>query len=503
MASGTFSQRATAKRRLAAERGFVAPADAPTRICLAYPSPYDVAMSSLGFQTIFRELATRPDVVVDRAFLPDDRVAIDSLKAASEPLIAYATERRVADFPVVALSFAYELEVAGLFDFLALSGIPVVASDRTSNDPIVIIGGPITFSNPLPLSPFADALVFGEADQAIHAIVDATQGAASRRERLDALARLPGVYVPTRNLAPPAILASNDAELPAFASIVTDETELSGMFLVEAERGCHRGCTYCVMRRSTNGGMRLVEPKKIIALIPEHARRVGLVGAAVSDHPRICEILSAVVDSGREVSLSSLRADRLNAEFVGLLAKGGHKTLTVASDAASERLRETILRKIHERHLLKAATLAREAKMTRLKTYMMVGLPGETHDDIDELVRFTRELARILPVAMGIAPFVAKRNTPLDGAPFEAIETMEEKLAAIRRGLAGVAEMRPTSARWAYIEYRLAQGGPEAGLAAFKAHQAGGSFGAYRRAFDEVTATMSSFPLRIAKGSVE
>ena len=166
-----FDQRAIAKRRLAAERGFVAPADAPTRVCLAYPSPYMVAMSSLGFQTIFRELAARPDVAVDRAFLPDDKAAVDALKGAEEPLIAYATERRVADFPVVALSFAYELEIAGLFDFLALSGIPVLAAERSKDDPIVIIGGPITFSNPFPLSPFADAIVLGEADQAIHALV--------------------------------------------------------------------------------------------------------------------------------------------------------------------------------------------------------------------------------------------------------------------------------------------------------------------------------------------
>ncbi|MBI3070704.1 MAG: radical SAM protein [Deltaproteobacteria bacterium] len=497
-----FDQREVAKRRLAGERGFVAPTDAPTRICLGYPSPYAVAMSSLGFQTIFRELGARDDVLVDRAFLPDDRAAIDALKAAREPLVSYATLRRVADFPIVALSFAYELEIGGLIDFLTLSGIPVLSTDRRKGDPIVVIGGPITFSNPIPLSPFADAIVFGEADQAIHGVVAAAQSGESRNAKLGALARVPGVFIPARGLVPPPCLAADDARLPAFASIVTDETELAGMFLIEAERGCHRGCTYCVMRRSTNGGMRLVAPERILGLIPCDARRVGLVGAAVSDHPRICDILRGVVDAGREVSLSSLRADRLNAEFVGLLAKGGHKTLTVASDAASERLRETIQRKIHERHLIRAATLARDAKMTRLKTYMMVGLPGETHDDIDELVRFTRELAKILPVAMGIAPFVAKRNTPLDGAPFEAIDAIEEKLATIRRGLAGIAEVRPTSARWAYVEYRLAQGGPEAGLAAMRAHQAGGSFAAYRSAFDE-NSIAAPRPLRVVGGRLE
>jgi radical SAM superfamily enzyme YgiQ (UPF0313 family) len=255
------------------------------------------------------------------------------------------------------------------------------------------------------------------------------------------------------------------------------------MFLVEPERGCSRGCTYCVMRRSTNGGMRKVAPDVVLALVPEHARRVGLVGAAVTDHPQIAEIVRRLVDGGREVGISSLRADRLTDELVGLLARGGYRTLTTASDGASERLRVAIERKTKEKHLVRAAELARAHQMRQLKLYEMVGLPDERDDDIDELIRFGRELSKVIPLALGVAPFVAKRNTPLDGTDFAGIRVVEERLERLRRGLKGAVEVRPTSARWAWVEYVLAQGGIEAGRRALAAHREGGGFAAWRRAF--------------------
>jgi len=237
------------------------------------------------------------------------------------------------------------------------------------------------------------------------------------------------------------------------------------------------------MRRSTNGGMRKIAPEVVLDAIPAHARRVGLVGAAVTDHPKIAEIVRALVDGGREVGISSLRADRLTDELVGLLARGGYRTLTTASDGASERMRELIERKTKEKHLVRAAELARANGMRGLKLYEMVGLPGETDDDIDELVRFSRELSKLIPLALGVAPFVAKRNTPLDGAPYAGIRAVEDKLERLRKGLRGAVEVRPTSARWAWVEYLLAQGGVEAGARAHAAHRAGGSFAAWKRAF--------------------
>jgi radical SAM superfamily enzyme YgiQ (UPF0313 family) len=474
--ASSFQLKERAQARLAAEQGTLRKA-APLGVALVYPSPYHVAMSSLGYQTIYREIHNHPGATCERAFLPDDVAA-----HAGTPLHTYEGERPVAELPVVAFSLAYELELPGLIECLHLAGLAPLRRDRSPRDPLVVVGGPLTFSNPLPAAPFADVLVLGEAEATIHQLLDALREEPDRERVLARLSGRAGFYLPAAGGPLGELGVASDGCLPAYSQILTAETELASMFLVEDARGCSRGCTYCVMGR-WSGGMRVVPAAEVLARVPPEARRVGLVGAAVSDHPRLAEILAALVESGRQVSLSSLRADRLTEEIALLLARGGGRTLTTASDGASERLRAFVDRKTREKHLLRAAELTARAGFERLKLYQMVGLPGETDQDIDELAGFSLELARIVPrLALGIAPFVAKRRTPLDQAPFAPIAELERRLARLRSALRGRVEVRPTSARWAWVEYRLAQGGPEAGLAALAAWRAGGSFAAWKQA---------------------
>jgi radical SAM superfamily enzyme YgiQ (UPF0313 family) len=468
---------------LAAERGTLYK-EAETRIALVYPSPYRAAMSSLGYQQIYRVLHGMPGVAADRAMLPDEG-------APDGPLVTLEEARPVGGYPMLAYSVAYELEIAGVIDTLERARVPVLAADRDAGHPLVIAGGPLTFSNPAPLAPFFDLVILGEGEELIAELVTAARDVGFDRERVwAALAGRPGYYVPhVHGERVPPVAAASDALLPARSVIATPNTELADMFLTEAARGCSRGCTYCVMRRSTNGGMRIVARDHLLAGIPPDARRVGLVGAAVTDHPDIIAIVRDVVDAGREVGISSLRADKLDDELVGLLARGGYRTLTVAADGASERMRRVVERSTQARHLLRAAELAAAHRLHTLKIYMMLGVPGETDADVDELVALSKELAAIHPrVAYGLAPFVAKRNTPLDGTPFAGIDVVEARIARLRRGLSaaglgGKASVRPTSARWAWVEYMLAQGESNAGLAVMDAHRAGGSFAAYKHAF--------------------
>lgn len=457
--------------------------DGPERVALVYPSPYRTGMSSLGYQTIYRRIH-ESGRVAERAFLPDD---VDAWQRARLPLLTYESERPVSDFPVVAISVAYEIELAGLVQCLELAGIPPLAADRDRRHPLILAGGPLTFSNPLPLAPYADAILMGECDQTIERALDVVFDATSdRRDVLEALAReIPSCFVPElHGDAMPEIEKCDLDELPAYAAIRTPHTELRDMFLLEAERGCSRGCKYCVMRRSTNGGMRIVPMEKILRLVPEDARRVGLVGAAVSDHPKIAEIVETLAAEGRGVGLSSLRPDRLNDRFVAALKKGGYRTLTTASDGASQRMRDLVQRKAQERHLVRAAELTRAHGLERMKLYMMVGLPGEDESDIDELVGFATELSRIAPLSLGIAPFVSKRNTPLDGLPFAGIKIVEQRLERLRRGVKGRVDIRGTSARWAWVEWVLAQGGRAEGRAVLDAVHAGGRFADWKRAFE-------------------
>jgi radical SAM superfamily enzyme YgiQ (UPF0313 family) len=422
----------------------------------------------------------------ERVVLDDD--AAQDLRAQGTP-VSYESLRPLSEFPVVAVSVAYELELAGLVTLLDAAKIPVLRRERDERHPVVLAGGPLTFSNPLPLSPIADAIVIGEAEElVIHAlrVLESTTG---RDRQLAALAALPHVFVPElHGDVLPEVAKVPDEMIPAWAAIRTPHAVLSDMFLVETERGCSRMCKYCVMRRTTNGGMRLAPMDTILGLVPADARRVGLVGAAVSDHPRIVDIVHALADRGCEVGLSSLRPDRLSDAFVAALKRAGTRTLTTAMDGPSERLRESLERKAKQKHLIAAAERAKAHGMDRLKLYLMVGLPTETDEDIDECARFTTELSRIVPISLGIAPFCSKRNTPLDGQPFAGIKVVDARLDRLRRGLRGRADVRSTSSKWAWVEYVLAQGAEAEGLALIEAARAGGGFADYKRAFAAIEA---------------
>jgi radical SAM superfamily enzyme YgiQ (UPF0313 family) len=470
------------RRRLADETGRIAK-QAPFSVALCYPSPYRVGMSSLGYQRIYRALMEAPGLSCERVFL-DDECESEPARLAERP-ISYESMRPLDAFPVLAFSVAYELEIAGLIRMLQAAGIPPRRRDRTEQHPLVLAGGPLTFSNPAPLGALVDAIVVGEADTRTVAVVRAIDGAASRRAQLDALTKIPHVFVPSQHSVLPPVGAEDDAELPAHSAIRTPHTELRDMFLIETERGCSRGCTYCVMRRSTNGGMRIVPAETILAKIPADVRRVGLVGAAVSDHPKIVDVVHALADRGCEVGLSSLRPDKLarTEGFVAALARVGYRTLTTAMDGTSVRVRERLDRRAKPEQLVRCAELAKQHGMERLKLYLMIGTPGETDEDVDECAAFTSELSRIVPVALGIAPFCAKRNTPLSSEPFAGVDVVERRLGRLRRGLRGRADVRATSAKWAWVEYVLAQGAEAEGLAVIEAVDAGGSYRAYKDAF--------------------
>jgi radical SAM superfamily enzyme YgiQ (UPF0313 family) len=475
--------RETIRQRLADETGRITK-EAPFTVALAYPSPYAAAMSSLGFQSIYRAIMEAPNMACERAFLDDDA---DTGQALQERPITYESRTPLDAFPVVAVSVAYELEIAGLVRLLEAADLPVRRALRDERHPFLLAGGPLTFSNPLPLAGIVDAVVVGEAEGLVIEVLAVLESTRSRAKQLDALARMPHVFVPERHGSQlPSVAKADDAFLPAWAPIRTPHAVLSDMFLIETERGCSRGCTYCVMRRSTNGGMRLAPMETILGLVPDSARRVGLVGAAVSDHPNIARIVSTLADQGREVGLSSLRPDRLNDALVSALKRAGTRTLTTAMDGPSERLRDSLERKAHERHLVRSAELARHHGMDRLKLYLMIGLPSETEVDIDECVRFATELSKIVPLSLGIAPFCSKRNTPLDGLPFAGIDVVNARLDRLKRGLQGRVDVRSTSAKWAWVEHVLAQGGEAEGLAVIDAVHAGAGFGAYRKAFAAV-----------------
>lgn len=497
----------TLRARVAAERGHGARArrEAPLRMALVYPSPYHIAMSSLGYLQIHRLANARPETMCERAPLPEPELLKRHWRTKT-PLLTLESQRPVGDFDLIGISHAYELEMTGIVHALELSGLEPLAANRDANDPLVVLGGPITFSNPMPSGAFADVVVLGEGEASLDILLtrlearpEAARGdARARQALLEELADCPGFWIPSLHgqYLPPIGQAPNEM-LPAHSDIQTSDTELADMMLVEPERGCHRGCTFCVMRRTTNGGMRLVTPDKLLELVPDEVERVGLVGAAVTDHPRIKDILRALVDErGKRIGISSLRADRLDEELVGLLYRGGYRSLTVALDAASARLRDVIEKNIRDKHIHRAALLAKGAGMRHLKLYVIVGLPDETEQDREELIQLSLELRKTLPLVLGVSPFIPKFHTPLADSPFAGEKQVKSMLAQLDKGLRGKVELRGPGAREAWVEYRLAQGGLEHAQAAIAAAHAGGRLADWRRALKDLPERVlpSNFP---------
>lgn len=483
------SEQALIQRRLGREIGTLG-VGRPAPIVLAYPSPYRVGMSSLGFQTLYRQL-NEDGPGCHRAFLPDEweRMALP-WPQPRRPILSYEAEQPISSYPIIGISVAYELEISGVIRLLEGAGIPLLAAERGPRDPIVIGGGPLTNSNPSVLLPFVDLLIVGEAEallpEAVARIVD-TRG---REAAIEAVVALPHTIrgeLERGHVEPiPAMANAPEDRLPARSAIVTPDTELSDMFLIEPERGCSRRCTFCVMRGATTGGMRLLDLETPLALIPGHAKKVGLVGAAVTDHPQLEQLVARIVERGKGIGISSLRADRLTPSLLRNLAAGGYRTITVASDGISERMRKALDRKISEADLLRAAELISAGGFHRMKVYEMMGAPGETDDDVDELIRFALELAKIVRLTLTFSTFVAKRNTPLDGQPFMGVKPAEARLAKIKRALEGKVELRPQPPKWAWVEYELAQRGPEVGHASIEAVRAGARYGDWVKALGKL-----------------
>lgn len=454
----------------------------PLRVLLAYPCPYPVAAASLGYQTVFRLLSAYPALDVDRAWLqhgsrPDPR----GLRGAR-------TGRPASDFHVIAVSLAWELELPGLIALLQSAGLPALAQQRSEDAPTVLLGGPITCASARFVHPFIDALLVGEAEGVLDGLVERLVSSGGHKPALlEALGDLPGLMVPDaaggRPEPPPERAPAQT--LPARAAWTSPHSSFADMYLVEAGRGCLRACTYCVLRAESCGGLRPAPAARVLESIPPWAKRVGLVGAAVTDHPQLDELLQACVDRGLEVGLSSLRASRLNEHRLSLLRAAGLKTLTTALDGASERLRKTLQRGTRADDVIRAVTLARAQRVLRVKLYLMIGLPGESVADIDECVALCRTLSGLLPLTLTVSPFVPKARTPLAQAPFADLKLLREHVKRLQRGLAGKATMQPVSVGWAWVEARLAAGDEDTGRAALEAVAAGSSLAAWRRALPE------------------
>ena len=495
----SWKLKAKADRLLAEEQGAVRKdGGGRLRFALVYPNTYAVGMSNLGFQAIYRQLNLLPDVVCERVFLPDPEDLPEHARTRTPPF-SLESKLPLTEFDVVGFSLTYEGDYINALRLLAMAGIPLKPEDRGPADPLVCMGGVCAFANPEPVAPFMDFIVVGEGEEIVGEIVAAcreTAGEPGGRDRAALWGRLqaiPGIYLPhryqvtyradgpvdrvtAREGAPAVVTKRRLRQVDAFrtTSVVrTPNAEYGHLALLEVGKGCGRGCRFCLEGEV----YRPVRHRSLDALretvreLRKEGDRVGLVGACVSDYPWIGGLMQVLEEEGLQVSISSIRADSLTPELVASLARGGHRTLTIAPEAGTERLRQVIRKNISDAQLLEAGDLVRRHGIPNLKCYFMIGQPGETDEDIQAIPDLAARLLERLRVpapdgapfgrlTLSISSFVPKPWTPFQWAPFDDVGRLESKLRAIKGGVRRFANVRVLheNPREAYLQALLARG---------------------------------------------
>ena len=463
-------------------------------VALVYPNTYAVGMSNLGFQTIYKHFNELPDVVCERVFLPDAEDVDELARTGSAPF-SLESMRPLSDFQLVGFSVTYEGDYVNVLRLLDLAGIPMRSAARRPHDPLVLMGGVCAFSNPEPMAPFMDFIVVGEGEELVGELIDAYRTGYRERETfMDALAALEGIYVPDRydvryaadgtvagvvaGAGAPAVVAKrrlkNVDDFRTIAAVKTPNAEYGHMALLEVGKGCGRGCRFCLegqiyrpVRHRSVAALR----ETVQALAASGEKRVGLVGACVSDYPWIGELLKVVEENGMELSISSLRADSLTDDLVSSLARGGHRTLTMAPEAGTERLRGAIRKSITDEQIFTACDLVRGKGIPNLKTYFMIGQPTETDEDVEAIPDLARRMLERLKVldatgkpfgklTLSISSFVPKPWTPFQWAPFAGVDALQKKLETIKRGVRAFSNIRVLheNPREAALQALLARG---------------------------------------------
>ena len=467
-------QRDRARDTLDREVGFVQKTHGGrVRVALAFPNTYFVGMSSLGFQTVYRLFNDIDEVVCERVFLPPKQ-ELQAQLASGAPLLTLESQTRVRDFDVLAFSVSFEWDYTNIVTMLRLAGLAPRAAARDDRDPLVLIGGAVTFVNPEPLALFADVIAAGEGEALIPDFVNVLRTSGSRADVLRQLGRCRGFYIPAfynvRHADDGSIAAfeaqpGTDVPLtvrkaavrttehldPPATSIFTPDTELGSRFLIEVVRGCANLCRFCWAGYNYLP-VRAFPTDRILDLAArarKHSGRAGLVSIALCDHPDIDRILRSLIDMGYSISPASLRLDDLTAPIVQMLRESGERSITIAPEAGSDRLRRVINKTVTNQEILDATELIFANGIENLKLYYMIGLPTETDDDLvairdltlqmrETMMRHAKERGRVGRIVGSVNPLIPKPGTAYQWLPMEDPAITDRKAKRLRQLLAGV-----------------------------------------------------------------
>ncbi|MFO7784044.1 MAG: radical SAM protein [Thermodesulfobacteriota bacterium] len=499
------------RKRLAGEKGVVRKDwGGRLSVALVYPNTYGVGMSSLGLQVVYDLLNRDGRVVAERFFHPD-KPEISLPPAGGKGLLSMESLSPISRFDIIAFSLSFENDYPNVLRILDWGRIPILEECRDDSCPLVVGGGITTMLNPEPLAPFFDAFLIGEAEAVLERFItlflELSGGGAGRRGLLRELAlKIPSLYVPALyrpchgpdgglkgmetvdSGIPKRIIPARDIEdrMPAVSVITTPETEFGEKVLVELGRGCGRSCRFCAagyvyrpprFRR----GEDLIE---CVDRALSVTRRLGLLSPAVSDTPGIETLTGRIVDQGGEFSVSSLRADSLSRELLLNLKRAGQKSLAIAPEAGTDRLRRVINKHMTEEVILEAVRNIASIREFSLRLYFMIGLPTETREDISGIVELAKRIRHQMVresggrgtiglIRLSVNCFVPKPFTPFQWFPMEGVASLKDKQKRIRKGVMkeGGMSVAFDVPRWAYVQALLSMGDRRAGKILMAAHR--------------------------------
>ena len=494
--------------------------DVEVKVVLVYPDLYEIGMSNLALPILYDILNSRAGILAERAFAPwvDMETA---MRQSGIPLLSLESGRPLADFDIIGFSLGYELTYTNVLNMLDLAGIPVLAGDRSESHPLVIAGGSCTL-NPEPMSDFVDAFAIGDGEEMAVELIEeyrrCKREGLRRHDLLLRLAEIPGVYVPSLyraeyrpdgrflglrpnvSQAKPIIQSRIIAQLPSpptrpvvpYISVIHDRGS------VEVQRGCTRGCRFCqagiIYRPQRHRSHE--EVREAVRQIINNCgyNEISLVSLTTTDYPGIDSLVNSLIVEHRDcmlaLSLPSLRIDGFSVKLMESLSLGKKPGLTFAPEAGTERLRRVINKYVPDERIIETIALALEKGWTNIKLYFMIGLPTETIDDVEGIVRIVDRIRHARKgsyprIRLSVSTFVPKAHTPFQWMAQDSQEELEAKHSLLRNSL----RRTKTHLSWedpkiSLLETILARGDRRLGKVIYHAWQAGAKFDAWSERFN-------------------